>query len=118
MSEKREWFSLIDDVLIAIERIEKSVSDHDNAVEFYEDWESFCAVERNILIIGEAVKRIPKDIKQNYLEIEWKDITGMRNFVVHQYGDVEPDILWDTVILDIPKLKTIILKIKKDHSHD
>ena len=62
-------------------------------------------VIRQLEIIGEASKRLSAEIKGKYLEIPWKDITGMRDKLIHDYFGVDLDAVWDTVEKDIPMLK-------------
>lgn len=71
------------------------------------------AIVREIEIIGEAVKNISKDLKNKHKEIEWKDIVGTRDKMIHHYFGVDLDIIWGIIKLDLPDLKEKILKIKK-----
>jgi len=71
------------------------------------------SVIRRIEIIGEAIKNIPDDIKRNYSQIPWKEITGMRDILIHQYFGVDLDLTWQVVDKDLPILKRQILDINK-----
>jgi uncharacterized protein with HEPN domain len=71
------------------------------------------AVIRNIEIIGEATKKISKDLKSQYREIPWKEMSGMRDKLIHDYFGVDVDVVWKTVTEDIPYLKSLIVKIDK-----
>jgi uncharacterized protein with HEPN domain len=62
-------------------------------------------VIRQIEIMGEAAKRLSKEIKDKYSEIPWRDITGMRDKLIHDYFGVDIDAVWDTVVRDVPVLK-------------
>src|SRR5690349_19211715 len=62
-------------------------------------------VERKLEIIGEATKRIPDDFKKQYPHIPWKDMAGMRDILIHQYTEVDEDIVWKTIKQKIPPLK-------------
>src|SRR5260221_8548028 len=54
-------------------------------------------VERKLEIIGEATKRIPDNFKKEHLNIPWKDMAGMRDILIHQYTEVDNDIVWKTI---------------------
>jgi len=71
------------------------------------------SVIRRIEIIGEAIKNIPNDIKKNYNQIPWKEITGMRDILIHQYFGVDLDLTWQVIDKDLPSLKRQISDISK-----
>lgn len=71
------------------------------------------AVIRNIEIIGEATKKISKDLKSQYPDIPWKEMSGMRDKLIHDYFGVDVDVVWKTVNDDIPFLKSLIETIDK-----
>ena len=71
------------------------------------------SVIRRIEIIGEAIKNIPNDIKENYSQIPWKEITGMRDILIHQYFGVDLDLTWQVIEKDLPRLKRQISDISK-----
>lgn len=70
------------------------------------------AFSRSLEIIGEAVKKIPEELKIKYPEIEWKDIAGMRDKLVHEYFGIDYELVWDVIKNEIDELelqiKTII----------
>lgn len=65
-----------------------------------------------IMIIGEASSKISMETKNNNPQIEWRLLSDMRNFLIHQYHDICNDIVWETVNKDIPKLKEDIYSIQ------
>jgi len=69
------------------------------------------AVIRNIEIIGEATKKISKQFTQSHPEIPWQDMSGMRDKLIHDYLDVDLDVVWKTVEVDLHLLKELITKI-------
>ncbi len=71
------------------------------------------AIVREIEIIGEAVKNISKILKNKHGEIEWKNIAGTRDKIIHHYFGVDLNIVWAIIKRDIPTLKKKIEKIKK-----
>ena len=73
--------------------------------EFSKDDKTQFAVIRALEIIGEASKRIPKSLKKNYATIQWKEIAGMRDILIHDYFGVDLKVVWKTATLDILPLK-------------
>jgi uncharacterized protein with HEPN domain len=69
------------------------------------------AIIRNIEIIGEATKKITTQFKESHHEIPWQDMAGMRDKLIHDYLDVDLDVVWKTVEVDLPLLKEMINKI-------
>jgi uncharacterized protein with HEPN domain len=81
---QRELKTYIEDIITAIKKIEKYVAGmtKEDLIknELVQD-----AVVRNLEVIGEAVKKIPDDIRNNYTDIPWKKIAGLRDILVHEY---------------------------------
>ncbi|MCD6221272.1 DUF86 domain-containing protein [bacterium] len=98
------------DILEAIEAIEEFVKDIDFETFKRDDMRS-SAVIRKFEIIGEATRNIPDNIKQKYSSIPWKDISGMRDRLIHFYFGIKYELVWDTIKIDIPVLKSQIKKI-------
>ncbi len=59
---------------------------------------------REIEIIGEAASKLSPEARKQIPSIEWRKVVGMRNRLIHAYYDINLDILWTTVIYNIPKL--------------
>jgi uncharacterized protein with HEPN domain len=72
------------------------------------------SVIRRIEIIGEAVKNIPKQIKNKYPDIAWKEIAGMRDILIYEYFGVDLGLTWKVATKDVRQLKSRISKVKKD----
>ncbi len=72
------------------------------------------AVERNLEIIGEAVKNLPVDFKKNCTGIPFKQIAGMRDKLIHDYFGVDYEIVWKTVKDILPIFYKDIEKLIKD----
>lgn len=66
---------------------------------------------RNLTIIGEAVRNIPKKIKATNPKIAWNEAMKMRNKITHEYFGVDEDILWKTIKEDLPILKKQIAEL-------
>ena len=69
------------------------------------------AVIRNIEIIGEATKKISKNLKAIHADIPWKEMAGMRDKLIHDYMGIDTDVIWETIIKDIPQLEVMIRNI-------
>ncbi|MBF0554770.1 MAG: DUF86 domain-containing protein [Nitrospirae bacterium] len=59
---------------------------------------------KDIEIIGEAATSISKDCREKYPHIPWKSIVNMRNRLIHAYFDINLDVVWQTVAVDVPSL--------------
>jgi len=70
------------------------------------------AVIRQLEIIGEAVKNVSQDVKKKYKNIQWKEIAGLRDKLIHEYFGVDLNLVWSICKKDIPELKKNISVIK------
>jgi uncharacterized protein with HEPN domain len=70
---------------------------------FDQDRVARLALVHLVQIIGEAAKRVSAT-QQAGISIPWADIRGMRNRIVHDYTNINNNILWDTITLHIPPL--------------
>ncbi|NJR52107.1 MAG: DUF86 domain-containing protein [Leptolyngbyaceae cyanobacterium CSU_1_3] len=66
------------------------------------------AILYQVIVVGEATKRLSIDFRNTYPNIPWKDIAGMRDILAHQYDRVNLDTLWDVIQNDIPELIELI----------
>lgn len=69
------------------------------------------AIVRELEIIGEAIKNLPSEFTDKYKKVDWKDLAGLRDKLIHHYFGVDIEIVWNTIKEDIPKLKKEILNI-------
>lgn len=100
-----------EDMLQAISEIEMAEDRFGRQYDIFENDVIFRKfVERNIEIIGEAMNRILK-IEPQINITSARKIVDTRNYIIHAYDSLKPDILWAIVINHIPRLKTDILHI-------
>lgn len=95
------------DINEAIQRILDYVGKM-NYDQFLKDGKTQDAVVRNIEIIGEATKNLSEEFRNRYKNIEWKDIAGMRDKIIHFYFGVKWDIVWSVIKNKLPALKNKI----------
>ncbi len=69
------------------------------------------AIVRELEVIGEAVKNLPKAFRERYRNIEWKKLAGLRDKLIHHYFGIDLDIIWEVLEKDLPKLKKNIIFI-------
>lgn len=113
---KRGDFEFLSDIDEAIKRIE-SYTLRMNYQDFLKDIKTQDAVIRNLEIIGEAVKNLSKKLKGKYKDIDWKNIAGMRDKIIHFYFGVNWEIVWDVIqkrLSDINKKIESALKALKE----
>jgi uncharacterized protein with HEPN domain len=82
--------------------------------ELLADWQATAALERFLEIVGEAVKRLPVDLRSRHPSVPWKEIAGTRDHLSHGYDDVDHQVLWDAVQNDVPALLVAVEQILKE----
>jgi uncharacterized protein with HEPN domain len=108
MSE-RDSKLLVEDILSCIGKIERYTLNL-SFEDFLHDELRIDAVVRNLEVIGEASKRIHPDFKQSS-HIPWREISGVRNKIVHEYFGVDLEIIWHIVQNDLsmPRVQLLLL---------
>ena len=108
----KDYKLYLDDILDAIRWIEKYTKGLSYS-QFIQRKIVSDAVIKNLEIIGEAVKRLPLDVKMLHPEVDWKKIAGFRDILIHEYAAVDLSIVWDVVKNKLPSLNQLVKKIKK-----
>ena len=98
------------DMLQAAKEVEEMTGNH-NLASFLEDRILLRALERGLEIIGEAAKRVSSPFMEAHPEIPWRQIIGQRNILAHEYGQIDHELLFNTVKNDIPELIVIINRL-------
>lgn len=89
----------------AIERLQ-TYAGHLSREELETDVLRYYGIVKNIEIIGEAANMLSMAFKESHSEVAWRDISGMRNFLVHEYFQVDNDTVWAVIHSEITELKS------------
>lgn len=109
MSE-RGLFEYLSDILEAVNRIQDYTIGMDYDV-FLDDLKTRDAVIRNLEVIGEATKQVGDDIRQQFPDVPWKEMAGVRDILIHHYFGVNFEIVWSIIRTELSTLRENIEKI-------
>ncbi|MFO7891500.1 MAG: DUF86 domain-containing protein [bacterium] len=99
-------------ILDAISEIEKYVQKI-SFDDFIENTMVHSASIRQLEIIGESASRVTHGLKKTYKDIDWENIIGLRNILIHEYFGVDLLVVWEIIEHDLPLLKNKIQTILK-----
>ena len=105
----------LEDILDSINAI-NSYTKNLTYEDFSSDRKTYSATIRELEIIGEAVGKLPDEIRNQHPDVEWRDIKGMRNLLIHEYFGVDLEIVWKVVKNDIPALEQTVQSISKQEN--
>jgi uncharacterized protein with HEPN domain len=72
------------------------------------------AVERQPMVIGEAVNHVSEEFQESHIEITWAQIIGQRNVLAHDYGTIVTERVWKTATVSVPELLDALEKLLPD----
>ena len=105
----------LQDICICIDKIKDYIEGMDYS-DLVGDPKTLDAVVHNLLIIGEATKQIPDSLRQQYPEIPWRQVAGLRDVIAHTYFIVNPQIVWDIIQVELDPLYRIIMLMLNDEN--
>jgi uncharacterized protein with HEPN domain len=111
----RDWRLRVEDIVAAAERATRFLGEMDLAT-FKADERTASAVLHQIFLIGEAAARLPEEIRNQTPNVPWEEIIGMRNIIAHGYFEVDLEVPWKTVRLDLPPLREQMRKLLESGS--
>jgi len=82
--------------------------------EIQADWRLAAILERKLECVGEAVKRLPAELRDRYPAVPWRKVTGMRDYICHGYDDLDYQVLWDAALLHMPPLLATVEQMLAD----
>lgn len=109
-----EFLDYVEDILDAMNKAEILLEEV-TYEQFVSDFRINFAVVRALEIVGEATKRLPMTLRDQYPSIPWKEMAGMRDRIIHGYDNVNFRIVWDTVKKRIPIVRPQIQQIITDY---
>ncbi len=112
---------LLDNMLWALDQINKRFTKIETASDFLDSdlgLEKLDSICMQLINIGEALKRIDKvthkKLLNQYSEIEWKQVMGMRDIITHHYFDIDAETVFTVCDEHVPRLKKVLKTIRKD----
>lgn len=99
---KREFILYLEDILQSMKRIEEYLNNLDFK-EFKMTRMVVDATIRNFEIIGEAAKNVPDEVQNEYPEIPWKKMYGLRNLISHEYFGIDYEMIWEIAKNNLPQ---------------
>lgn len=114
---RAEFLDYVEDILDAMDKAEILLTNV-TFDQFAGDFRIHYAVVRALEIIGEATKRLPFDLRDQYPTIPWKGMAGMRDRIIHGYDMVDYEIVWNTVKQVIPHVRPLLQQILSDYSQE
>lgn len=108
MSNPRD-IALLVDIAVAAQRIMAFTEGMEQA-SFEADSRTHLAVQHQIIVIGEAAKRLSPELRNEMVEIPWSAAARMRDRLIHGYDTVDLEVVWDTVRQSIPSLLQVVRK--------
>jgi uncharacterized protein with HEPN domain len=100
----RDYSLYLKDILAAIDSIEQFAAGMSFET-FCADDKTVSAVIRKLEVIGEAAKQVPDAVRQEHPNIPWKEMSGMRDKLIHFYFGVDHQLVWSTIKERLPKIK-------------
>ncbi len=109
---KKDPSILLEHILDSIETIERVLPKSET--EFAVDRDTQDIVIRRLEIIGEATRHLPDELKSKWPEVEWRQLMALRNFLIHEYFNVDIELVWRNVQNYLPVLKRVIEELLEE----
>jgi len=104
MREKLDNIAYIHHIADRVEKITEYAKNHTQEEFINNEWDQ-AALMRHLEIVGEAANNLESEFRAKYPEVQWRKIIDLRNVLIHNYLEVDIEIMWSIVSHDIPLLK-------------
>jgi len=101
---KRDYILFLEDISRRVEKI-KNYTQGMSFEDFKQDDKTVSACIREIEVIGEATKQIPKEIRERFSDLPWSLMAKMRDKLIHWYFDIDEEIVWNVAVNKLPLIK-------------
>ena len=106
----RDHRAYLEDILASADRIAR-YADNLTYEQFLRDELKQDGIVRNLEVIGEAVKRLPEEMKAAHPQIEWRKIAGLRDIVIHDYSGIDWALVWEAAAVKLAPLRQAVREI-------
>ncbi len=96
-------------MLDSVAKIESFTKNMDKGI-FLSDSKTQSAVIMQLIVIGELAKKVSDKARQS-VNLPWREISGFRDRAIHNYFGMDIEVIWDTVVMDVPVLKVELIKL-------
>jgi uncharacterized protein with HEPN domain len=107
MTSGRDYLDYFQDIVDMMDTVQQLVATMTYEA-FLQDQRTKLAVTKAIEIIGEAAKNIPSSVRDDYPDVPWKQMSGMRDKLTHAYFGIDFEIVWKTASELIPALTPVV----------
>lgn len=108
---KRDINLYLEDIIDSSKAIKEFVGEM-SFEEFINDRKTYSATIREYIIIGEAVSSLIEELEEKIPQYPWRMVKDFRNFIVHEYFGVDPEIVWDLTMQELDEMVNNIKKIR------
>ncbi len=105
------------DMLLAARRAREALQDM-SLDQLTSDWRAQSIVQHQLMLLGEAVKRLSPEFRERHNQVQWSSIAGHRDILIHRYDMVDIGEVWRIVTREIPPLIEFLASIAPEEEHD
>ena len=117
MREPRRDKERLEHILVAIERVNRYIAGK-TYQDLVDDDMLYYAVVKNIEIIGEAANMLTTEFQESHPNTPWKKVKGMRNYIVHEYFQIDDIVVWEVATKSLVELKEQISQYLEETNWD